>query len=1024
MKTKLFTLLLAVAASVGTMFASNTQVDGIWYNFNSTNNTAEVTYQGSSSTAYSNEYAGVVTIPASVTYSGTTYSVTSIGGGAFRDCSGLTSVTIPNSVTSIGEYAFRGCSGLTSVTIPSSVTSIGTSAFERCSGLTSVTIPNSVTSIGDYAFSGCTGLTSIEIPNSVTSIESSAFYGCSGLTSVTIGNSVTSIGLGAFYKCTSLTSITIEAETPPALGTSVFNNTNDCPIYVPCGTIDAYTSAWPEYANRIIIIPLNYQITGNVNIEGAGSIQLPQYICDDTVIIAVSNYGYHFTKWSDGNTDNPRTIELTQDTTFTAEFAKNTYTLSTTSVNPEWGTTAGDTAALYLDEVEISAIPNYGYHFVRWNDYNTSNPRTVSVTEDKTYTAIFAKNVYSITANAEHGSISGNRTAEYLDEVTLSVSSDYGYHFAQWSDGNIDNPRSIILASDTTFTAEFAKNTYTISTTSANPEWGTTAGDTAALYLDEVEISAIPNYGYHFDHWEIENYREYSEYISVKPYVVKFSVPETWSNPYAWIWETGNQGHWEMLSYENGMYVYRTEDDNRNIILVPNGASWTNGQTNDLAITESCCYTITGGSGDSNNYYTSNTYIANKTYDCLPRIDTVVSHSFENPLAFIVTVNQKVIAHFAKNVYSITKNAEHGTISGNSSAEYLDFVTLTVTPDSGYHFTQWSDGLKDNPRIFQITSDTTFTAEFAPDRVGTCGKDLALVWSYDPTNKVLTIGNAGSFTENMQFGAEAPAEMEELVIGNSVTAIGANAFAGISTLKKVTIGESVKTIGAQAFYNCVNLETIFNYRPTPTNAYSNAFDGVDKFECKLYVLTGSINMYKAAAVWRDFYYTYAIGAEETTVTTNDVTVEPQDNAVTLTWPTSNNAATYTIEITKDSMVFCTLIFNANGQLTGIAFALDREGTYHAPAAIMTANGLQFTVTGLSSNTLYSYSLTTKDAANQVLATYSGDFTTTGGGVTTEIDNTSFLLYDGTEGTRKIIRNGRILILRGDKTYTPTGQEVK
>ena len=1167
MKKKILTLLLAVAASIGTMFASNTQVDGIWYNFNSTNNTAEVTYQGSSYFEYSNEYAGVVTIPASVTYSGTTYSVTSIGGWAFRDCSGLTSVTIPSSVTSIGNYAFDNCSGLTSVTIGNSVTSIGVEAFSGCSGLTSVTIPNSVTSIGKWAFNNCTGLTSVTIPNSVTSIGNYTFLGCSSLTSITIPNGVTSIGYRAFDGCSGLTSITIEAETPPALDPLVFNNTNDCPIYVPCGTIDAYTSAWPEYANRIIIMPLNYQITGNVNIEGAGSVQLPQYICDDTVIIAVSNYGYHFTKWSDGNTDNPRTIVLTQDTTFTAEFAKNTYTISTTSANPEWGTTAGDTAALYLDEVEISAIPNYGYHFVRWNDNNTYNPRMVSVTEDKTYTATFAKNVYSITANAEHGSISGNRTAEYLDEVTLSVSSDYGYHFAQWSDGNIDNPRSIILVSDTTFTAEFAKNTYTISTTSANPEWGTTAGDTAALYLDEVEISAIPNYGYHFvrwndnntynprmvsvtedktytatfaknvysitanaehgsisgnrtaeyldevtlsvssdygyhfaqwsdgnidnprsiilvsdttftaefakntytisttsanpewgttagdtaalyldeveisaipnygyhfDHWEIEKYREYSEYISVKPYVVKFSVPETWSNPYAWIWETGNQGHWEMLSYENGMYVYRTEDDNRNIILVPNGASWTNGQTNDLAITESCCYTITGGSGDSNNYYTSNTYIANKTYDCLtpfevqiiPRIDTVVSHSFENPLAFIVTVNQKVIAHFAKNEYSITANAEHGSISGNSSAEYLDFVTLTVTPDSGYHFTQWSDGLKDNPRIFQITSDTTFTAEFAPDRVGTCGKDLALVWSYDPTNKVLTIGNAGSFTENMQFGLEAPNEMEELVIGNSVTAIGANAFAGISSLKKVTIGESVKTIGEQAFYNCVNLETIFNYRPTPTNAYSNAFDGVDKFECELYVLTGSINMYKAAAVWRDFYYTYAIGAEETTVTTNDVQVEPQDNAVTLTWPTSNNAATYTIEITKDSIVFCTLIFNANGQLTGIAYALDREGTYHAPAAIMTANGLQFTVTGLSSNTLYGYSLTTKDAANQALATYSGDFTTTGGGVTTEIDNTSFLLYDGTEGTRKIIRNGRILILRGEKVYTLQGQEVK
>ena len=392
--------------------------------------------------------------------------------------------------------------------------------------------------------------------------------------------------------------------------------------------------------------------------------------------------------------------------------------------------------------------------------------------------------------------------------------------------------------------------------------------------------------------------------------------------------------------------------------------------------------------------------------------------------SFILAQDTTFTATFAKNVYSITANASHGSISGNSSAEYLDFVTLTAVPDYGYHFTQWSDGLKDNPRVFQITKDTAFTAEFAYDRVGTCGKDLALVWSYDPANKVLTIGNAGEFTENMQFGVEAPGEMEELVIGNSVTAIGANAFAGIETLKKVSIGESVKTIGEQAFYNCVNLETIFNYRPTPTNAYSTAFDGVDKFECILYVLPNSIDMYKNASVWRDFYYTYAIGAEEATVTTNDVKVEPQDNAATLTWPTSNEAFSYTIEITKDGVVFCRLTFNANGQLTGIAFAPGRDGQSMAPAAVMTANGLQFTVTGLDSNTQYGYSLTAKDANEQPIATYSGNFTTTSEGVPTGIDNTPFLSGEGRGEASKLLRNGEVLILRDGKTYTIQGVEVK
>ena len=149
-------------------------------------------------------------------------SVTTIGQRAFLECRGLTSVSIPNSVTSFGDYVFSGCSGLTSITIPNSVTSIGVSAFRDCSGLTSVTIPNSVTSIGIGAFSGCTSLTSVTIPNSVTSIGVSAFSGCSGLTSITIPNSVTSIGDAAFSGCNSLTSITIP-HSVTSIGKSAFS---------------------------------------------------------------------------------------------------------------------------------------------------------------------------------------------------------------------------------------------------------------------------------------------------------------------------------------------------------------------------------------------------------------------------------------------------------------------------------------------------------------------------------------------------------------------------------------------------------------------------------------------------------------------------------------------------------------------------------------------------------------------------------------------------------------------------------
>ena len=143
--------------------------------------------------------------------------VTSIENGAFEDCTGLTSITIPNSVTAIGGDAFSGCTGLTSITVASGNTTydsrnncnaiIKKSTNELVVGCKNTTVPNSVTSIYRYAFYGCTGLTSISIPNSVRLIWNDAFYGCTGLTSITISNSVTSIGDGAFGGCTGLTSI-------------------------------------------------------------------------------------------------------------------------------------------------------------------------------------------------------------------------------------------------------------------------------------------------------------------------------------------------------------------------------------------------------------------------------------------------------------------------------------------------------------------------------------------------------------------------------------------------------------------------------------------------------------------------------------------------------------------------------------------------------------------------------------------------------------------------------------------------
>ena len=259
-------------------------------------NSVKVAQQNSSA------ISGTVNIPSAVTYNNNTYSVTAIGDYAFIVCTSLTSVTIPNSITSIGQGAFFGCSGLTSISIPNSVTSIGAEAFRSCS-FVSVTIPNSVTSIGSHAFITCRNLTSVTIPNSITSIDKYTFFGCSSLTSV---------------KCLTAT--------PPSLDSSAFIGVGStCTLTVPCGTIDAYEGSYwnTVFAGRISEdTPFELNVSSSDTTLGIVGISSGEN-CPEKILTATPASCYHFTVWNDGSTDNPRTITVTHDTTFTANFERN-----------------------------------------------------------------------------------------------------------------------------------------------------------------------------------------------------------------------------------------------------------------------------------------------------------------------------------------------------------------------------------------------------------------------------------------------------------------------------------------------------------------------------------------------------------------------------------------------------------------------------------------------------------------------------------------------------------------------------
>ena len=249
-------------------------------------------------------------------------------GMAFYGCSGLQSITIPNTVTHIDSSAFYGCSGLTSVTIPSSVTHIGISAFSRCDGLTSVTIPSSVTNMGEYAFGWCRKIGTVNFNATNCTRMYYAFRDCPWLRILNIGENVTNIPFDAFMsdgfvECP-LTEIYSYSTNPPEIYRWTFtpNQYTNASVFVPCNAVDNYTAAenWSYFTNIHGSKYMLY-VASDYAMGIASVVQAPDCTDGSAIISASPLWGYRFVQWDDGNTDNPRTVVVTNDSiTYTALF--------------------------------------------------------------------------------------------------------------------------------------------------------------------------------------------------------------------------------------------------------------------------------------------------------------------------------------------------------------------------------------------------------------------------------------------------------------------------------------------------------------------------------------------------------------------------------------------------------------------------------------------------------------------------------------------------------------------------------
>ena len=218
-----------------------------------------------------------------------------------------------------------------------------------------------------------------------------------------------------------------------------------------------------------------------------------------STLVATPADGYHFVCWTNGNDTLGTNATLTTNVALaaTAVFDTNTYVLTVAVADgqSDRGTVAGSTTAKHFLTYEISATPNTGYHFTQWSDGNTDNPRTVTLTRDSTFTAVFDTNTYVLTVvvadgQSDRGTVAGSTTAKHFLTYEISATPNTGYHFTQWSDGNTDNPRTVTLTCDSTFTAEFEPNIYTI----IYMDWETALDTVTYKYRDNI-AEYIPQHG-------------------------------------------------------------------------------------------------------------------------------------------------------------------------------------------------------------------------------------------------------------------------------------------------------------------------------------------------------------------------------------------------------------------------------------------------------------------------------------------------------------------------------------------------
>ncbi len=682
-------------------------------------------------------------------------SVRYIPDNAFNN-SKIETLVLSDNLDSIGYHAFYECDSLRNITFGNSLNNlvkIDEQAFYDCSNLIIDTLRfgNRLKYIGEYAF-GYTDVKYLEIPYSLDTIGSTAFSGCDSLTTV-IWNSSEARPYNAFNGCDNIEtfvfgdSITTIPQNTMVGSSSSYNRTNIRKMVFGSGLTSIASDAF-RYIYNVDTIVCKASVPptlGNAN-------SLPGYSTTiDVLIVPCESTPAYLanTSWSSHFTDIVGDVHISGNAD---KLAVN---------NAAYGHVDYDCST-----GQMTAVPNYGYHFVQWNDGNTQNPRTASLAGNVMYTAIFAKNVYTISlTNTTQGVLTGAGQYEYLDTITISATANYGYTFLRWNDGDTNATRQVVVRENRVYAATFTPKLYTINVVSNDTALGSVSGGGLFAYNTTQTITGTPTaFEYCLLRWSdgnTDNPRTitvtcdttYYAIFGEKPtYTItvlssdseRGSVSGSGSHLHGTnvtIRANANTGYhfarWNDGNTQNPRNIQLLKDSTFTAIFEPNTYTITTGVYNNYNDRGS----VTGGGVFEYKATITLSATANYGYHFEKWTDGVTSPTRTE----VVTADKKYIAVFNPNTYALTlssANTAMGTVSGAGSYEYGNEVVIRANSNTGYFFDCWSDGNRDNPRTIKITADLSLTASFTDTYIGIkdADEELETLALYpNPTTGMITL---------------------------------------------------------------------------------------------------------------------------------------------------------------------------------------------------------------------------------------------------------------------------------------------